>query len=48
MPPRSASDRGAGPRGGGPNTRGRGAARGGVRVAISGELYLASIYWVFS
>lgn len=47
MPPRSASDRGAGPRGGGP-TRGRGAARGGVRVAITGELCLASKYWLFS
>ena len=46
MPPRLAPDRGAGPRGG--PTRGRGAARGGVRVAITGELYLASKYYVFS
>ena len=44
MPPRIAPDRGKGPRGG-PNTRGRGAARGGVPVAIEGESYLASKYF---
>lgn len=47
MPPRLAPGRGAGPRGGGP-TRGGGAARGGVPVAIAGESYLASKYWMFS
>ena len=37
MPPRIAPGRGEGPKRGGPKTRGSGAARGGVPVAIAGE-----------
>ena len=47
MPPRIAPGRGAG-RGGGPSTRGGGAARGGVPVGIAGEWYLASKYFASS
>lgn len=37
IPPRIAPGRGAGPRKGGPNTRGTGVGRGGVPVATAGE-----------
>ena len=37
IPPRIALGRGAGPRKGGPNTRGTGVGRGGVPVATAGE-----------